>query len=295
MRLGVLHHPLNVVIRQSARCFDANLLLLVRRFVLGRHVQDTVGIDVEGHLHLRHAARCGWNPGELELPDRAIVSRQLTLALEHVYLDRGLVVVRCRESLALLRRNGRVPWDEHGRDAAEGLDAKRQWCDVEEENVLLLAREHRSLDGGADRDDLVRVHALVRLLLEEVLDDLLNLRHARLAADEDDLVDLLGPQAGILQRLLHRRNGALNQIVDQLFELRPAERVVQVLRPRLIGGDEGKVDIRRHRARQLHLRLLGGFLQPLERHRVLREVDSLIALDLANDPVDHALIEVVAA
>jgi hypothetical protein len=52
-------------------------------------------------------------------------------------------------------------------------------------------REHARLHGRADRDHLVRVHALVRLLAEELLDDLLHARDARRAADEHDLVDVL--------------------------------------------------------------------------------------------------------
>ena len=47
------------------------------------------------------------------------------------------------------------------------------------------------LHGRADRHDLVRVDALVRLLAEELLDGLLHLRHAGLAADQDHLVDVL--------------------------------------------------------------------------------------------------------
>ena len=85
----------------------------------------------------------------------------------------------------LLGRDRRVARDEHRRDAAERLDAERERRDVEQQHVLLLAGEHRALDRGADRDDFVRVHALVRLLAEELLDDLLDLRNARRAADED--------------------------------------------------------------------------------------------------------------
>ena len=68
--------------------------------------------------------------------------------------------------------------------------------------------QHAGLDGGADGDDLVRVDALVRLLAEQLLDDLLHLRHARHAADEHDLVDLGRLEAGILDRLLARALGA---------------------------------------------------------------------------------------
>ena len=59
--------------------------------------------------------------------------------------------------------------------------------------------------------------------------------------------------------------------------------------------DEGQVDVRCHRRGQLHLRLLGGLFQALKRHRVLREVDALILLELLNEPVDDALVEVVTS
>ena len=41
-------------------------------------------------------------------------------------------------------------------------------------------REHAALDGGADGDDFVRIHALVRLFaVEQLFNDLLHFRNAR--------------------------------------------------------------------------------------------------------------------
>ena len=54
----------------------------------------------------------------------------------------------------------------------------------------LSSPERGALERGAGRDDLVRVHALVRLLAEELLHRLLHGGHARHAADEDDVVDV---------------------------------------------------------------------------------------------------------
>ena len=42
---------------RAARAADRDLLLLARRHVLRRHVDDAVGVDVERDLDLRHAAR----------------------------------------------------------------------------------------------------------------------------------------------------------------------------------------------------------------------------------------------
>src|SRR6185295_12957021 len=108
----------------SSRRLDADLLFLAGRLVLGRHVQDSVRIDVEGDFDLRHAARGGWNSGELEFSDRPVVARHVALALQHVDLDRRLIVVGRRERLALLGRDGRVARDEHRGHAAERLDTE---------------------------------------------------------------------------------------------------------------------------------------------------------------------------
>src|SRR6266516_3506565 len=200
--LRVLDHLVDVLVAEARRRLDADLLLLAGRLVLRRHVQDAVGVDVERDLDLRHAPRSGRNPLQLELPDRAVVERHLPLALEHVDLDRGLVVLCGREDLRLLGRNGRVPLNEHGRDPAQRFDSERQRRDVEQQDVLHLAREHAALDCGADRHDLVRVYALVGLLPKEALHDLLHLGHPDRATYQDHLGDLRGLEPRILQRRL---------------------------------------------------------------------------------------------
>ena len=49
-----------------------------------------------------------------------------------------------------------------------GLDAQRQRRDVEQQHVLHFARQHATLDRGADGDDFVRIDPLVRLLAEHL-------------------------------------------------------------------------------------------------------------------------------
>ena len=235
----------------------------------GGHVDDAVGVDVEGDLDLRHAARRGRQADELEAAERAIVARQRTFALQHVHFDARLAVGRRRERLALTGRDRRVPRNQRRHHAAERFDAERERRDVEQEQVLDLAREHARLDRGADRDHFVGVDALVRLLAEQVLDDLLHARDARRSADEHDLVDLRRVEPGIRERLLGRADGLLQQVFDELLELRARQLHLQVLRPGLIRGDERQVDVGLHHRGKFHLRLLRGFLQALQRHPVL--------------------------
>jgi len=68
-----------------------------------------------------------------------------------------------------------------------------------------------------------------------------------------------------------------------------------VLGPGGVGRDEGQVDVRLHGRRELHLGLFGGFLDPLQGHAVLAQVDALLLLELVADVVHQALIEVLAA
>ena len=163
VRLGVLHHPVDLVLAQARAAGDRHALFLVGGKVLGADVHDAVGVDVEGDLDLRHAARRRRQAGQLEHAELLVVGRDVALALVDLDLHAGLVVVRGREDLRALGRDRGVALDQLGHDAALGLDTQRQRGDVEQQDVLDLALEHAGLQRGADGDDLVRVHALVRL------------------------------------------------------------------------------------------------------------------------------------
>ena len=205
VRLGVAHHPLDLVVGQAGAGADLDLLLLAGAEVLGGHVEDAVGVDVERDLDLRHAARRRRDAGQLELAERLVVARHLALALQDVDLHARLVVLGGREHLGLAGRDRRVALDQLGHDAALGLDAERQRRHVEQQHVLDVAGQHAGLDRGADGDDLIRVDAAVRLLAGQLLDLLLDGRHAGHAADHHDVVDLAGALLlGVVERLADR-------------------------------------------------------------------------------------------
>ena len=68
-----------------------------------------------------------------------------------------------------------------------------------------------------------------------------------------------------------------------------------MLRPGGVGGDEGQVDVGLLGGGELHLGLLGRFLEALQGHLVAAQVDALVALELVGQPVDDAHVEVFAA
>ena len=169
---------------------------------------------------------------------------------------------RSRRSPTCLRRDRRVALDQLRHHAALGLDAEGQRGDVEQQHVLDVAGQHAGLDRGADRDDLVRVDALVRVLAGQLLDLLLDGRHPGHAADQDDVVDL-----GRRRRTSACLTGATTRSSrsrGQLVQLRPVELHLEVLGLALDRGDERQVDLRLLRGRELDLRLLGGLVETLQ-------------------------------
>ena len=97
------------------------------------------------------------------------------------------------------------------------------------------------------------------------------------AADEQDLVDLARRQASVAQR----RGGAVEPIdqIAQRFQLGAGELHVEMLGTALVGGDEQQVDVESHGGRELHLGALARFLETLQRHAVLAQVDALVILN----------------
>src|SRR5258708_15577456 len=73
VRFGVLDHLLDVGVAEPARGLDADLLLLAGSLVLGRDLDDAVGVDVEGDLDLWHPAPRRGDAAEIALPKQLLV------------------------------------------------------------------------------------------------------------------------------------------------------------------------------------------------------------------------------
>ena len=113
--------------------------------------------------------------------------------------------------------------------------------------------------------------------------------------DQQDLVDLVRLQPRVRQAAPAGLDRALQQVVGERLVLLAREHGVEVLGSGGVGGDEGQHDLSLLRRGQLALGLLGRFLEPLQRHAVLVQVDAGVAQELLDQPVDDALVEVLAA
>ncbi|AER56389.1 putative NAD-specific glutamate dehydrogenase [Pseudoxanthomonas spadix BD-a59] len=291
---GVGDHALDLFVRQARTGLDLDLLLLVGLLVLGRHVQDAVGVDVEGHLDLRQAARRRLDAGQVETGQRLVEAGLLALALQHVHGHGRLVVLGGGEGLRGLGRDGGVLLDDLGEHPAQGLDAQRQRGHIQQQHVLDVTAQHAALDRGAQRHGLVGVDVLARLLAEELGHRCLYLGHAGLAADQDHLADVAGAQAGVVERGAAGLDRLLDQVIDQRFQLGPGQLDVQVLGAGGVSGDVRQIDFGLLRGGQLDLGALGGILQALQGQRILAQVDALVLVELVDQVVDDPGVEVFA-
>src|SRR5215218_10482676 len=79
--LGLADHAVDVVLGQRRAARDGHRLLLAGTAVLGRDVDDAVGVDVEGDLDLGHAPGRGRDADQLEVAQQLVAVGHLALAL----------------------------------------------------------------------------------------------------------------------------------------------------------------------------------------------------------------------
>mmetsp|Transcript_28860 Transcript_28860/g.48513 ORF Transcript_28860/g.48513 Transcript_28860/m.48513 type:complete len:462 (+) Transcript_28860:116-1501(+) len=272
--LSITDHLLDLSLTETTRGLDADVGGLVGGLVLGRDGDDTVGINVEGDLDLGDTLGGRRDAHEVELAEELVVVGHLAFSLEDLDLDLRLVVSGGGEGLSLLGGDGGVAGDETGEDTADSLKTKRERGDVEEEKTLELALEDTALDGSAHGDGLVGVDALEGLLAVEALDGLDDLGGTGHTSDENDLADLRGGDAGVLETGLAGGNGLEDEVVDELVVLDAGESGLKVLGASGVGGDVGEVDGGLETRGELDLGVLSGLTETLDGHLVLGEVDA---------------------
>src|SRR5690554_2159805 len=292
--LGIAHHLLDFFIVQAGRGLDHDGLFLAGGLVFGRHVQDTVGIDVEGHFDLRHTARCRRNVGQVETTQGLVLCRLLALTLNYVDGHRSLVVVRRGERLRLLGRDGGVLVDQRSRHATHGLDTQGQRGYVQQQYVFYVTRQNCALNGSTHGHGFVRVYVFTGLFAEEFLNLFLHQRHAGLTTNQDNLVDFRRFQAGILQSHFAGLEAALNQLFYQGLQLGTGQLYVHVLGAGCVCGDVRQVHICLLAAGQFDLGLLASFFQTLHRQGVAAQVDAAVFLELVRQVFDDLHVEVFA-
>jgi len=294
---GIAEHAIDFGLRQATLVvFDDDVLGASGAVVLGRHVQNPVGVQIESHLDFGHASGRRRDAGQVERSQQVVVLGHGPLPFEHLDGD-GRLVVRVRgERLGLFARDGGIAVDDFGHHAARGLDAQRQGGDVYEQHVLdrgaRVAAEDGRLYRRTVRHRFVGVDGQVeRFAAEIVLQETLDLRDPRRTAHEHHVVYVSLVHLGVGQRLLHRDQGRSEQVGAQLLEPRPGHPGVEI--DAVHQGVD--LDDRLGAGRQRSLGPFGGRPQPSQRSRVGVHVLLEFPLELLGQMRHQPVVEVFAA
>ena len=108
---GVIYHTVDVGLVHPGTGLDYDALLLAGAFVLGRHAEDAVGVDVESDFDLRYSPGRGDDAVQHKAADGFVVAGHSALALQHVDVYRVLVVGGGGEGFVFLGGDGGVAGD----------------------------------------------------------------------------------------------------------------------------------------------------------------------------------------
>lgn len=259
---------------------------------MGGDLEDTVGIELEGNLDLGNTTGSGGDVGELELAQEVVVLGHGTLTLEDLDQDDGLVVGSGREDLALAGRDGSVAGNQLGHDATSGLNTEGKRVDIHEDDVLstLLVREDTGLNSSTESDGLIGVDTLAGLLSgKELLEEALNLGNTGGTTDENNVVNLLLLELGIIENLLDGLESALEEIHVELLKLGAGQGLGEV-----VALEESlDLDTGGHLRRQSTLGLLGLTLELTHGLEVLGDVNAVLLVVGLGEVVDDALVEIL--
>ena len=127
---------------------------------------DAVCINIEGDFDLRHTTGSRSDAVQMEDAEALVVAGKLTLALQDIDLNRGLVIRSSGEDLALVGRNGGVALNDLGADAAQSLNAEAQRGNIQQQQTLDVALQDAALDSSTDGHALIGVDALEGLAVQ---------------------------------------------------------------------------------------------------------------------------------
>mmetsp|Transcript_45726 Transcript_45726/g.111455 ORF Transcript_45726/g.111455 Transcript_45726/m.111455 type:complete len:378 (+) Transcript_45726:417-1550(+) len=233
--LGLLDHALDLFFgKTSLLGSDGNLLGLSSSLILGRNLEDTVSIDLEGDLNLRNTTG-GWgDTGQFELSKLVVILGHGTFSFVNLDQNDILVVLVSRECLGFLGGDGSTAVDELGHDTTDSFDTLGKRSNIQQKNlaccVTTFSGKDTSLDGSSVGDSLVGVDTLGWLFSTEVFrDKLLNLRNTSRSTDQNNLIDLALAQVSIFHDTGDRSHGLLEKIVVQFLETGTGQCFTQVV------------------------------------------------------------------
>jgi hypothetical protein len=261
---------------------------------LSADLQDTVGINVEGTQKLRNTTGGGDKTRKFEFTEKVVLLGHETLTFVDGELDLSLVIGSGGENLGLLGGDRGIAGNNNSHDTTLHFNTERERDNIQKKEVLgllvtSLVGKDSSLDGSTIGNSLIRVDGLVQLLtVKEVLKERLNLGNTGRTTNEDNFVDILLIDLGILEDTGNGIDSAIEVKRVDLLELGTGDVGLEV------NTIEKRVDLNGGlgERRQGTLSTLGGSAKTTKGTGIARDVLLLLALELLNKVVDKGVIEI---
>merc|ERR1719373_558072 len=109
--LSLILHPADVLLGKTSAGLDLDLLFFSSSLVLGRDLDNTVSINIEGNFDLRLSSGRRWDSDKIEGSEKLVVSSHFSLTLVDFDANLALVVNGGGENFGLLGWNGGVSVD----------------------------------------------------------------------------------------------------------------------------------------------------------------------------------------
>jgi len=291
--LGLLDHAVDLLLGETALVVgDGDGLSLASALVGGADLEDSIGIEVKGDLDLGNTTGGGRDVGQLELAEHVVVLGHRALTLEHLDQDGGLVVGGSRENLRLAGRDDSVAGDELGHNTASGLDTESEGVDIHENDInhRVIAGENTTLNGGTEGNGLIGVDTLAGLLTgEELLEKSLNLGDTGRTTNKNDVINLGLLDLSVLENLLNRLEGLLEQINVKLLELSAGKSLREVLA--VVEGLDFNAS--RHLGRESTLGLLNLALKLTHSLKILLNIGVVLLVVLLDEVLHDTVVEIL--
>ena len=190
-------------------------------------MQQAICIDQEFDFNARQARRHGRNPFQIKPSQRPAILRKLPFTLQHVDSDVGLTIDTGCEVFRRGCRDGGVALDDLCHHAAKGLNAKRQWRNVQQQHVFGRSRaaaQDVGLYGSAKCNHFIRIQFNVWLLAarrkgKQVIYECAYFGDPRGTPDHHHFINLFWLHTGIAQSRLAGLNGARDYRSNKLLKL----------------------------------------------------------------------------
>src|SRR5699024_10800467 len=240
----ILNHAVDLFLGKTGTVLDLDGVFLAGALVLSGNGNDTVCVNVEGDLNLRHTARSRSDTAELKGTEQLVGRSHLALTLEDLNLYGRLVIFRGREGFRLLGWNGGVALNQLGHHATLGFNTKRQWGDIQEQNVLNFTAQNASLKCCTHCNDLVWVNTFVWLVAGQLFNQLGNSWHTGGTTNKNNVVNVAHGHLSVLDDLVEWALGAVQQVLGNALELGTRQGLIQEQRVLVaINSDVRQVDI----------------------------------------------------